>query len=141
MSEKVYANVFVVFSEKPFPVDSDIDLVKAAKELGLEPIADQEAEFKLAALRLGWKEDLSDDPRFAPTAIPEGTSPSDQAQIEAANASKAEALEIAQNPQWFVEDALAVTVLALIHDEKALDVTPRNTPAFQQEFAAKYETA
>lgn len=141
MGKKIFANVFVVFSETPFPVDSHIDLAKAAMALGLQPIADQAEQFKLAAKRLGWAEDMTNDPRFAPALIPDGSLPSDIAQIEAANASKAEALRLAQNPQWFVEDVLATTTLALIHDEKAQDVTPRNTPNFQKQFEETYETA
>lgn len=141
MPNKIYANVFITFSNKPFPVNTSVDLKKAAQALGLEPIVDQEAQFKLAAARMGWKENLADDPRFAPTLIPEGTSESDRAVIEATNAGKAEALKLAQNPQWYVEDSLATAVLALIHDEKAQDVTPRNRPEFQKQFAETYETA
>lgn len=140
-NQKIYANVFVVFSEKPFPTDGSIDLVKAAQELGLEPIADQEAQFKLAAARLNWKEDMSADPRFAPAAIPPDSQPQDVAAIAAANEAKADALALASDPQWFVEDALATTVLALVYDEKAQDVTPRNAPNFQKTFAETYEIA
>lgn len=138
---KIYANVACFFSKVPFPVDKQINWNAVVQELGLDLVDNPENYFKLAAKRLNWKENLSDDPRFALTPIPEDTSEEDRARIEATNQVKIAARQIAQNPQWFVEDAIAQMFLALIYEEKALDVTQRQLGQFQQEFAEQYDIA